>query len=424
MECTIEFNNDLEQQKQEEFARSCAAMQFKDFNWRQAVRPSIPRLLLAHLVVGVMALLACNTALAQETVKVGVLLTYSGPSGLAGQHADDTIKIFQQRHGTTAGDKKIELIKRDTTGPNPEVAKRLVQELIVREKVDLLIGPDFTPNVLAAAPLVTEGKVPAIITGAATTGIIGEKSPYYLRTFFSIPQVVTPMAQYAYKTGARKLFVVVADYAPGHDAEGIMAKSFPALGGSVVGNLRISLRNPEFSSHMQRIKDAAPDAVFVFLPVGELTVQFLKAYADSGLKNTSIRLLGTGDLTDELLLESAGDAALGVVTAGYYSAAHDSAMNKQLVAEHAPFKHSPNVPVWDALRLIYDGVAAQKGAPFNVDKFMAFAKGRKFESPRGPIAISAANGDIVQNTYIRRVERRDGKLQNIEIDTIADPDLR
>jgi len=363
-------------------------------------------------------------ALAQETVKVGLLLTYSGPSALAGQHADDTIKVFQQRYGTTAGDKKIEFVKRDTTGPNPEVAKRLVQELIVRDKVQILIGPDFTPNVLAAAPLITEGKVPTIIAGAATTGIIGEKSPYLMRTFFAIPQVVTPMAQYAYKDGVRKLFVLVADYAPGHDAEGLITKSFQAQGGTIAGTLRVSLRSPEFSSHMQRIKDAAPDAVFAFLPVGELTVQFLKAYSDSGLKASNIKLLGTGDITDELLLDATGDTALGVVTAGYYSAAHDSAMNKQLVAELAPFKHAPNVAIWDALRLVYDGVEAQKGAPFNAEKFMAFAKGRKFESPRGPIAISAANGDIVQNTYIRRVERRDGKLVNVEIETIPDPALR
>ena len=300
----------------------------------------------------------------------------------------------------------------------------MVQELIVREKVQLLIGPDFTPNVVAAAPLITEGRLPTIITGAATTGIIGEKSPYLMRTFFSIPQVVEPMAQYAYKTGARRLFVLVADYAAGHDAEGLVTKTFQAAGGSIAGSLRVSLRSPEFSSHMQRIKDAAPDAVFVFLPVGETTVQFLKAYSDSGLKQSNVRLLGTGDLTDELLLDAAGDAALGVVTTGYYASSHDSALNKQLVADHAPYKHAPNVPVWDALRLIYDGVAAQKGAPFDPDKFMAFAKGRRFESPRGPVVISAGNGDIVQNTYVRRVERRAGTLVNVEIETVPPAALR
>lgn len=381
----------------------------------------ITRRTLATLVV---AALTSAAALAQETVKVGLLLTYSGPSGLTGHQTDNTIKAFQQRFGHMAGDKKIEFVKRDTTGPNPEVAKRLVQELIVREKVQLLIGPDFTPNVLASAPLITEARMPTIITGAATSGIIGEKSPYLMRTFFTIPQITVPMAQYAYRTGSRKMFVVVADYAPGHEAEAQVTKAFQAAGGTIAGTLRVSLRSPEFSSHMQRIKDAAPDTVFVTLTMGEGPVQFLKAFTDSGLKKSAIRLLGTPELTDELTLDAAGDTALGVLTAGMYSAAHDSPLNKQTVADLAPFKHTPIVPVWDAVRLIYDGVAAQKGSRFDAEKFLAFAKGRKFESPRGPIAISGANGDIVQNTYVRRVERRDGRLLNVEIETLADPTLR
>lgn len=370
------------------------------------------------------AVMASTAALAQETVRVGLLLTYSGPVALTGLHSDDTIKAFQRRFGQMAGDKKIEFVKRDTTGPNPEVGKRLVQELIVREKVQLLIGPDFTPNVLAAAPLITEAKLPAIITGASTAGIVGEKSPYYLRTFFSNPQVTVPMAHYAYRTGSRKLFVVVADFAPGHEVEAQFTKAFQAAGGAIAGTLRVSVRNPEFSSHMQRIKDAAPDAVFVFLTMGEAPVQFLKAYSDSGLKKSGIRLLGTSELTDELILDAAGDTAIGVLTSGMYSADHDSPLNRQTVADLAPFKHAPVVPIWDALRLIYDGVAAQKGSRFDGEKFLAFAKGRKFESPRGPIAISAANGDIVQNTYIRRVERRDGRLVNVEIETLSPPGLR
>ena len=202
-----------------------------------------------------------------------------------------------------------------------------------------------------------------------------------MRTFFAIPQVVTPMAQYAYKNGVRKLFVLVADYAPGHDAEGLIIKGFEAQGGTIAGKLRISLRSPEFSSHMQRIKDAAPDAVFAFLPVGEL-MQFLKAYSDSGLKSSNIKLLGTGDITDELLLDAAGDTALGVITAGYYSAAHDSPMNKQLVADLAPYKHAPNVAIWDALRLVYDGVEAQKGSPFNAEKFGPRAASSKARAGR------------------------------------------
>ena len=366
------------------------------------------------------------TAAAQETVKVGLLLTYSGPSGLSGQVADNTIKLFQQKNGTVAGSKKIEFIKRDTTGPNPELVKRLAQELIVREKVNVLIGPDFTPNVLAVAPLVTEAKVPTFITGAATQGIVGERSPYYLRTFFSVPQAVRPMAQWAHKSGVRKPFIVVADFGPGHDTEATFTKALTDLGGAIAGTARVSMRSPEFSSYMQRVKDAQPDAVFVFFPIGELVPQFLKAYADSGLKASSIKLLGTGEMSDESVVDAAGDAAIGIVTAGIYSAAHDSALNKQFVADYtAQFGKSPRVTaasiaVWDAMRLLYDGLAAQGNAPFDADKLVAFVKGRSTESPRGPISIDKGNGDITQNVYIRRVEKRDGLLQNIEIETFKD----
>lgn len=366
---------------------------------------------------------------AQETVKVGVLFTYSGPSAIGGQLGDNVIKLFQQKHGTTAGGKKIEFVKRDTTGPNPEVAKRLAQELIVREKVKILIGPDFTPNVLAVAPLVTEAKVPAIITGAATSGIV-EKSPYFVRTFFSVPQVVRPAAQWAQQNGVKRPYVLVADYAPGHDTEATFTKVFTDAGGAVAGTSRVSLRNPEFSSYMQRIKDAKPDAVFVFLPTGELVPQFLKAYADSGLKNSGVKLLGTGDMSDEGVVDAAGDAALGLITAGIYSQVHDSSMNRRLVSEYTqmfgktPRHAAGTIAIWDALRLIYDGVAAQGNASFDADKFMAFVKGRSFESPRGPITIDKATGDITQNVYLRRVERHDGLLQNVEFATVKDVPAR
>ena len=364
--------------------------------------------------------------MAQETVKIGLLFTYSGASGMSGQLSDNTIKLFQQKNGTSVGGKKIEFIKRDTTGPNPEVAKRLAQELIVREKVQILIGPDFTPNALAVAPMVTEAKVPTFLTGAATHGIVGEKSPYYVRTFFAIPQVVRPMADWALKNGIKKPYVLVADFGPGHDTEASFTKAFTEGGGTLAGTGRVPVRSPEFSSYMQRIKDAQPDAVFVFLPIGELIPQFLKAYADSGLKGTSIKLLGTGDLTDDSVIDAAGDAGLGVITSGVYSAAHDSAANKQFVTDYvsqfgkSPRTSSANIAVWDALRLIYDGIAAQGAAPFDADKFMAFVKGRSIESPRGPISIDKGNGDITQNVYIRRVEKRDGVLQNVEIATIKD----
>ena len=198
------------------------------------------------------------------------------------------LKMFQKKYGSEPGGKKIEFIRRDTTGPNPEVARRMAQELIVREKVQVILGPDFTPNVLAIAPLVTEGKVPAIITGAATRGIVGEKSPYYLRTFFSIPQSVRPMAQWAAKNDIKKVVIVIADYGPGQDAEQTFTKTFTEAGGVITSVIKVPVRNSEFSGYMQKIKDSGADAAFVFMPIGELSLGFLKAYADAGLKNTKL----------------------------------------------------------------------------------------------------------------------------------------
>ena len=378
----------------------------------------------------VLGLATAATAEAQDTIKVGLLFTYSGPSGMTGQLGDNTVKLFQLKNGTTVAGKKIEFVTRDTTGPNPEVAKRAAQELMVREKVQIMIGPDFTPNALAVAPLATEAKVPTFLTGAATTGIVGERSPYYLRTFYSVPQVVRPMAAWAQKNGIRRPFVLVADFGPGHDTEATFTKAYAELGGTLAGSARIPLRSPEFSSYMQRIKDAQPDAVFVFLPIGELVPQFMKAYADSGLKSTAIKLLGTGDVTDESVIDASGDASLGVITSGAYSAAHGSAANKQFVADYvaqygkSPRLNASSVAVWDAMRLIYDGIAAQGGAAFDADKFVAFVRGRTIESPRGPITIDKANGDITQSVYIRRVEKRDGVLHNVEIETFKDQPAR
>lgn len=369
---------------------------------------------------------ASVAAHAQETIKVGLLGVYSGPSGLAGQMQDNTIKLFQQKYGTTVGGRKIEFIKRDTGGPNPEVAKRLATELITRDKVQVLIGPDFTPNVLAVAPLVTEAKVPAIIGGAATQGIIGEKSPYYVRTFFSIPQVVRPGVQWAWKNNLRKPVLIIADYGPGHDTEAVFNKTWTELGGQPPVTIKIPVRNPEFSGYMQRIKDAQPDFVYVFLPNGELPVQFFKAFVDSGLKGAGIKVVGTGDIVDEAYVDAAGDAAAGAITSSFYSSAHDSPVNKQLVADYtAQFGKSPRVgaPVavaWDSMQLLYAGIAAQQGQKWDPDKFIAALRGKSFDSPRGKITISDKNGDIIQPIYMRRTERRDGVLVNVEFDTFAD----
>lgn len=378
---------------------------------------------IAHL------LLACSAAFtaaaqAQDTLKVGVLVSYSGVSAMAGQSTDNIIKMYQAKYGNAPGGRKLEFVRRDSTGPNPEVARRLAQELIVREKVQLIIGPDFTPNVLAIAPLLTEAKVPAIIPGAATQGIVGEKSPYYLRTFFSIPQVVRPMAQWAAKNGVKTVAVIVADYGPGQDAEATFTKTFTELGGKVATLIKVPVRNPEFSGYMQRLKDSKADAVFAFMPIGELSLQFLKAYSDAGLKDGKMKLLATSDITDETTLDAAGDAALGAITAGNYSPMHDSAMNREFAAAYekavgkTPRLSLYHPTMWDAMHVIYSALEAQRGASFDPQKFMAHAKGMAFESPRGPVSIDKDTGDLVQNTYIRRVERVNGVLQNVEFDTI------
>jgi branched-chain amino acid transport system substrate-binding protein len=372
--------------------------------------------------------LACAVsvdAVAQDTIRIGVLASYSGLGSLGGQQTDAAIKLFQQKFGESPGGKKIEFVRRDTGGPNPEVAKRLVQEVVTREKVRILIGPDFTPNTLAAAPIVTEAKVPTMVIGAATTGIIGEKSPYFTRTFFAIPQLCKPLASYAVRNNWKNVYVMVADFAPGQDCERYFNAELEAQGGKVAGNLRIPLSNPEFSSYMQRIKDAKPDGLFIFMPLGELAIGALRAVNDSGLKASGVHIMGTGDITDETYLDPVGDAALGTLTTGVYSTQHDSPMNKEFVRDFVALNgKSPRmgwsaITVWDAMTLIYDALKAQSG-PFDPDKFMTFVRGRKFESPRGPIAIDKDNGDIVQNVYIRRTDKVDGVLQNVEIATIAD----
>lgn len=376
------------------------------------------------------ALLAAGPLMAQDTVKVGVLVSYSGMTSLGGQQTDAAVKLFQSKYGDAPGGHKIELVRRDTTGPNPEVAKRLVQEAVTRDKVQILIGPDFTPNTLAAAPIVTEGKVPTFVIGAATTGIVGEKSPYLTRTFFATPQRCKPLAPYAVKNNWKNVFVMVADFAPGHDCEKLFTDALKEAGGTLAGSLRIPTRNPEFSAYMQRIKDSKAEAVFVFMPLGELSIGSLRALNDSGLKAAGLKIMGTGDITDESYVDAVGDAALGVITAGMYSTQHNSAMNKEYVADYVKLNGaSPRmgwsaIAAWDALRLTYDGLEAQKGSKFDPDKFMSFVRGRTFESPRGPITIDKGNGDIVQNIYIRRVEKVGGVMQNVEIETLPNQSFK
>jgi branched-chain amino acid transport system substrate-binding protein len=374
------------------------------------------------IILAAAALAAGQASAAGNTIKVGVLAEMSGTFADFGQQMTNGAKAYMKQYGDTVGGKKIELVIKDTTGPAPDVAKRLAQELVVKDNVDFIVGFGLTPNAFAVAPIATEAKKPTIIMNAATS-VITTKSPYIARVSFTLAQVTEPMAQWAYKSGLRKIYSVVADYGPGHDAEQTFKKAFTKLGGEVVGELRVPLKNPEFGPFVQRVKDSKPQAVFVFVPAGELAVGFMKAYNERGLAKAGIKLLSTGDVTDDGVIDALGDNALGVISTHQYSAAHPSPENKAFLAAYSQInpKQRPNfmaVGGYDGMAAVYE-VVRQLNGNIDGDKAMQVLKGMKLNSPRGPIQIDADTRDIVQNVYVREVKKVDGKLYNVEFETIA-----
>ncbi len=377
----------------------------------------------AVFALGVLA----GAAQAGDTIKVGILAEMTGTFSDFGQHIVNGAKAYMLVHGDTVGGKKIVLIVRDTTGPAPDVAKRLAQELIVNDEVDFIAGFGLTPNALAVAPIVTEARKPTIIMNAATS-IITTKSPYIARVSFTLAQVTEPMAQWAYKNGVRKVYTLVADYGPGNDAEKTFKAAFTKLGGEVIGSVRVPLQNPEFGPFVQRIKDAKPEALFAFVPAGELAIGLMKSYRERGLANEGIRLLSTGDVTDDGVIDALGDSALGVISTHQYSMAHDSPQNKEFLAAYAKVdsKLRPNfmaVGGWDGMAAIYEVVRQLHGA-IDPDKAMKILSGLKIDSPRGPIQIDAQTRDIVQDVYVREVKRVGKNLYNVEFDkfeAVKDP---
>ena len=375
------------------------------------------------LLIAAAALLAAPV-LAQQPVKVGVVAPFSGVAADFGRQMQAGIDAFFKLHGDTFAGRKIEVLVRDTGGPNPEVAKRLAQELVTRDKVDFLAGFGFTPEALAAAPVATEAKKPMVVMNAATS-IVTERSPYIVRFSMTLPQVSAPMATWAAKQGIKNVYTLVTDYAPGLDAEKQFKATFEAAGGKVVDSVRTPLRNPDFAPYVQRIKDAKPDAVFIFVPAGEQSVAFMKAFDERGLKQAGIKVIATGDLTDDDVLQAMGEPTLGIITSHHYSAAHDSPENRAFVkAFHEVAKGlvRPNfmaVAGYDGMAAIAD-VVTQLGASIDPDKAMEILKHEKMTSPRGPIHIDPATRDIVQTVYIRKVEKRGGQYLNIEFDKFPD----
>ena len=364
-----------------------------------------------------------STALAEGTVKIGLIMPYSGPFADAGAQMQAGIDLYVKEHGDEVAGKKIVLIKKDTGGPNPDVAKRLAQELVVRDHVDVLAGFALTPEALGAAPVATEAKKLMVDMNAATS-IITEKSPYIVRTSVTIPQINYAFGKWAAEQGIKHAYTLVADYGPGHDAEKSFARGFKEKGGEIVGADHSPVANPDFSAYVQRIKDTKPEAVYIFIPGGSQPAAIGKALADKGLTPPNAKLLGQGELTMPDAMESLGKNADGIVTAFHYTLERKDPLNEKFVAGYKDLTKGRepdlfSIGGYDGMHLIYAALEKTKGDASG-DALIKVAKGMSWESPRGPITIDPETRDIVQNVYIRKVEKVDGKLQNVIIDTIKD----
>jgi branched-chain amino acid transport system substrate-binding protein len=363
-----------------------------------------------------------NSAMAQaDTFKIGLILPLTGQQASTGKQIEAATKLYMAQNGTSVAGKKIELIVKDDGGV-PDASKRIAQELVVNDKVNVLAGFGLTPIALAVAPIATQSKTPQVIMAAATS-IITEASPYIIRTSFTIPQSAVAMADWAPKNGIKKVVTLVSDYGPGIDAERFFKDRLLFNGGQVVESLRVPLRGPDFAPFLQKVRDIKPDALFVFVPSGA-GAAVMKQFLERGMDKAGIKLIGTGDLTDDDQLNDMGDGALNVVTSHHYSAAHPSALNKKFVDafEKANKGLRPNfmaVGGYDGMRVIYEALRATKGAGGG-DALLAAMKGQIFESPRGPMFIDAQTRDVVHNMYLRKVEKKDGKLYNVEFDVIKD----
>ena len=370
---------------------------------------------LAAAAVAALGLSMADGAFAQDTVKIGFILPMTGQQQSTGIQEAAGAKLYMAQHGDTVAGKKIELIIRDDAAV-PDNTKRIAQELIVNDKVAFLAGFGITPTAFAVAPLATESKTPEIVT-AAGTSIITEKSPYIARTSFTLAQSCVPMADWAAQNGIKKVVTMISDYGPGIDAEKSFTGEFKKQGGDVLEAIRFPLANPDFAPFLQRAADQKPDAIFVFVPSGQGGA-FVKQFVERGLGKAGIRIIGPGDVMDDDLLNGMGDQVIGTVTAHLYSADHDSAANKAFVAafEKANNGMRPNfmaVGAYDGMHLMYEALN-KTGGKTDGDSLINAIKGMSWESPRGPISIDPQTRDIIQNIYIRKVEKKNGELYNVE----------
>jgi branched-chain amino acid transport system substrate-binding protein len=367
------------------------------------------------------ALLASYAGAQEAKFKIGLILPMTGQQATTGRQIEAAARLYMAQNGDTVAGRKIELIVKDDTSI-PDVTKRLAQELVVNDKVNVLAGFGITPSALATAPIATQSKTPQVVMAAATSSIT-LASPYIVRTSFTLPQASVALADWAPKNGIKKVVTLVSDYGPGLDAEKFFSERLLFNGGQVTEALRVPMRNPDFAPFLQKVRDLKPDALFVFVPSGA-GAAVMKQFLERGMDKAGIKLIGTGDVTDDDQLNDMGDGALGVVTSHHYSAAHPSALNKKFVEAFTKANKGlrPNfmaVGGYDGMRVIYEALRATKGKG-DGDALLAAMKGQIFESPRGPMFIDAQTRDVVQNIYLRKVQKQNGELYNVEFDVIKD----
>jgi branched-chain amino acid transport system substrate-binding protein len=357
---------------------------------------------------------------AADPVKIGLIVPMSGPFASTGKQDEAAVKTFMKKYGDTVAGRKIEVILKDDGGLNPEVTKRLAQELVSRDKVNVLAGFGLTPLALAAAPVATQSKTPMIVMNAATS-IITQKSPFIVRSGFTLPQITAPLADWATKEKIKSVVTMVSDYGPGLDAEKVFVKRFTEGGGKVLESMRVPLRNPDYAPFLQKAKDLKPEAFFVFVPSGEGSA-VMKQFTERGLAQAGIRLIGTGDVVDDDLLPSMGQTAVGVISSMHYSAAHDSPENKAYVAEFKKLNNGmrPNfhsVGAYDGMHLIYEALKKTNGDT-DGEKLLEAMKGLSWTSVRGPVTLDPATREMVQNVYVRKTEMKGDGAYNVEFDKI------
>ncbi len=354
---------------------------------------------------------------AQQTIKIGMINVLSGQFADAGIQMENGARTYMKQHGDTVAGKRIEIIRRDVGGPLPDVAKRHAQELVVRDKVDILAGFLLTPNALAAADVSAEAKKFMVVMNAATSIII-TRSPYMVRTSVTLPQVMETFGTWAVKNGIKQSYTMVTDYGPGHDAEAAFQRAFKEAGGSIVGSVRFPVANPDFSAFVQRAKDLAPESIYVFIPGGAQPAALGKAFAERGIDKKKTTILGSGETTAEAALKSMGEAALDIITAWHYDYKLDNPRNREFVKEfNAMHGRNPDFFSAGGMHVIYEALK-KTGGNTDGEALIAAAKGMKWDSPRGPMSIDPETRDVVQTIYIRRVQKVGDEYVNVPFDRI------